>query len=322
MGDDRHGFIDRRLLHAVQGQLDNQITTTPAETEIDIWLESGGGDANVAYKMILELRSRCSRLRTIIPDYAKSAATLLALGTDVIYMSEAAELGPLDMQIEHPDREGYRISALDVADALNWLAKFAIDYTIGGGAGVLHWTGLPRLEVLREMLGFSATLLEPIVGKLDPLLIHKAANELGVAKQYAQILLEGRRLKEGDEEHHPDVSKIVDDLVSNYPAHDFCISRHVAAAMGLPVRLATKYSKWKLVKRLHNEYQSAVFSGKGPKNMIQLIEEKELAANGKARQTQKSRGDGHGDISAKSGQEDSKATASGGHSDGSQVKPV
>src|SRR5438128_2243993 len=108
--------INRGLLLNIQDRLDREIVTPPNQTEIDIWIESPGGDGHAAYKLILDLRSRCKRLRAVIPDYAKSAATLLALGVDTIFMSAAAELGPLDVQIEHPDpdREGTIVSALDV----------------------------------------------------------------------------------------------------------------------------------------------------------------------------------------------------------------
>src|SRR5690349_3514350 len=95
--------ISRDLVGQIQARLDEAVTTDREHTEIDIWLDSPGGDAHAAYKLILDLRHRSNRLRAVIPDYAKSAATLLALGVDTIFMHAAAELGPLDVQIEHPD---------------------------------------------------------------------------------------------------------------------------------------------------------------------------------------------------------------------------
>jgi len=47
-----------------------------------------------------------------VPRYAKSAATLLALGADRILLGKFAEIGPLDAQFDDPERE-YRLSALD-----------------------------------------------------------------------------------------------------------------------------------------------------------------------------------------------------------------
>ena len=49
-------------------------------------------------------------LRVIVPDYAKSAGTLIALGADRIVMGETSELGPIDPQITLSDGSGNRIS--------------------------------------------------------------------------------------------------------------------------------------------------------------------------------------------------------------------
>jgi membrane-bound ClpP family serine protease len=135
--------IQRALVYDIQALLDEKITTNPENTDIDIWLESPGGDAHSAYKLILDLRSRCTNLCVIIPDCAKSAATLIALGADCIYMAPAAELGPLDVQLQHPDKENVQISGLDVTNSLIYLTRTALDLTIAGGVGIIKWTQLP-----------------------------------------------------------------------------------------------------------------------------------------------------------------------------------
>ncbi len=66
---------------------------------LEILIHSGGGHANVAYRLAKFFRSHCKRLNILIPMYAKSAATLLCLNADAIYMGEFAELGPLDAQM-------------------------------------------------------------------------------------------------------------------------------------------------------------------------------------------------------------------------------
>jgi len=63
-------------------------------------LNSPGGDANVAEKMLLMCRQRFSKgFDVIVPDFAKSAATMIALGSDKILMGYLAELGPIDPQL-------------------------------------------------------------------------------------------------------------------------------------------------------------------------------------------------------------------------------
>ena len=59
-----------------------------------------GGDSNAAEKLLLMCRQRFTKeFDIIVPDYAKSAATMLALGSDKILMGYLAELGPIDPQL-------------------------------------------------------------------------------------------------------------------------------------------------------------------------------------------------------------------------------
>lgn len=245
------GEIDRELFSEVQDALDDAITTPPEQTEIDIWIDSPGGSAHIAYKLDLELRARCSALRAVVPDYAKSAATLLLLGTDKIFMAPAAELGPLDVQIEHPDREGLVLSALDVTGPLEFLAEAAVDMTIVGGARVLRFTKLPRTEVLRAMLGFFAEgLLQPTIAKLDMHLLHQARNQLAIARHYAVTMLERRRVDPSEAITRPEAEQLLRKLVHDYPAHATVIDRDEAAKLGLPVEKIENYPKWPVVKEL------------------------------------------------------------------------
>ena len=132
--DDPLTELNRRVVELVQQGLESVVESPQSQTEIDIWLESPGGDANAAYKLFLELRSWSNKIRVVILDYAKSAATLLAIGADEIHMAAAAELGPLDAQIGHPDREVTRISALEQAHVLDFLGKYAADYILSPAA--------------------------------------------------------------------------------------------------------------------------------------------------------------------------------------------
>lgn len=78
---------------------------------IDLLLHTIGGDIDAAEKLITMVRKRAgtSRLRVIVPDYAKSAGTLMALGADRIVMSDTSELGPIDPQVIRTDHNGNRM---------------------------------------------------------------------------------------------------------------------------------------------------------------------------------------------------------------------
>lgn len=67
---------------------------------LNLILDSPGGDGTVVEKVIALCRDQCTKFRVIIPNDAKSAATLIALGADEIVMGPPSELGPIDAQIE------------------------------------------------------------------------------------------------------------------------------------------------------------------------------------------------------------------------------
>ena len=78
---------------------------------LDLLLHTTGGDADAAEKLISMLRTHVgfAELRILVPDAAKSAGTLMALGADRIWMSDTSELGPIDPQITLRDADGNRI---------------------------------------------------------------------------------------------------------------------------------------------------------------------------------------------------------------------
>jgi ClpP class serine protease len=66
-----------------------------------LMLTSSGGDPNAAEKLLIMCRERFTEgFQVIVPNYAKSAATLICLGSDKILMGYMAELGPIDPQIQ------------------------------------------------------------------------------------------------------------------------------------------------------------------------------------------------------------------------------
>lgn len=74
----------------------------PHGADVDLMLHTVGGDTDVTEKMAGMLWSRTGKegtLRVIVPDYAKSAGTLLAIAADEIVMSDTSELGPIDPQV-------------------------------------------------------------------------------------------------------------------------------------------------------------------------------------------------------------------------------
>jgi hypothetical protein len=250
----KRGFIKREVVPVIQRQLEI-IDSTKEDTEIDLLLDSPGGDPHSTYKIWLELRKRANKLRAWVPDYAKSAATLLLLGVDEIYMGLGAELGPLDVQISHPDRENITVSALDVVNSLDYFSKFSIELALTAGAVMIDITKLARIDVLKEILPFAAQMVRPCVEKIDPHLTQRASSQLLVAEHYAERMLKSRNLN-GTDLNNSVGTDIAKRLVHEYPMHGCVIGRDEAKELGLPIYSAEKHPDWKIVKAIYDNYMA------------------------------------------------------------------
>ena len=68
----------------VREEVKTFIKNNPEKKEIDFILDSVGGSADHAYKIIRTLRDSFEAVNIVVPFWAKSAATLLALGGSTI----------------------------------------------------------------------------------------------------------------------------------------------------------------------------------------------------------------------------------------------
>ena len=68
-------------------------------TAIDVIIETPGGDGSVAEDVVKLLRQKYDDIGFIVPGWAKSAGTIMAMAADEILMSPASALGPIDAQI-------------------------------------------------------------------------------------------------------------------------------------------------------------------------------------------------------------------------------
>ena len=79
------------------------IRLTDANTPIDIILHTPGGLVLAAEQIALALAAHPSKVTAIVPHYAMSGGTLVALAADEILMDPHAVLGPVDPQLgEYP----------------------------------------------------------------------------------------------------------------------------------------------------------------------------------------------------------------------------
>lgn len=92
--------IDRALNRADVFPFANMLKSIGKVENLDLIVVSPGGDGTVAETILHLCRKYCTnQLRVVIPAFAKSAATLIALGADEIVMGESSEIGPIDAQV-------------------------------------------------------------------------------------------------------------------------------------------------------------------------------------------------------------------------------
>lgn len=94
--------------------IENLLSIPSDKKDLVLILHSNGGYSLSAERIIDVCRNYCtqrgddSKFYVIIPKKAKSAATIVALGSDKVYLRNTAELGPVDPQFIIADKEGNR----------------------------------------------------------------------------------------------------------------------------------------------------------------------------------------------------------------------
>ena len=75
------------------------LVSTLKSSAIDIILETPGGSGEVADDVVRFLRGKYSDIGVIVPGWAKSAGTIIAMSADEILMGPGSALGPIDAQM-------------------------------------------------------------------------------------------------------------------------------------------------------------------------------------------------------------------------------
>ena len=96
------------LLQSDADMIEEVLCNTDTSKGLTLILDAPGGDGLAAERIIRACRSYTKKdFETIVPARAKSAATMVCLGSDRILMGRTSELGPIDPQVPmklHGDR--------------------------------------------------------------------------------------------------------------------------------------------------------------------------------------------------------------------------
>lgn len=208
------------------------------EKDVDLVVLSPGGSGEAGYRIGHSFQQWTKRkelsFRVLVPLYAKSAATILALGANEIVMGLHSEIGPIDPQIPKYDqaRERWRyIPAMSVFDGLKLVSEY------------IH--KIPQMSKFFEELVKNERL------GLDDLGLLERARESG--KQYGEnLLVDGmltdRKLARGTVERLSDYYKFHGHPIDAYEAE---------GVLKLKVHHATS-QEWSALKLLRDEFQDFV----------------------------------------------------------------
>lgn len=87
--------LDQEIGHSDPDDLSEILGGIPGRAA-DIFIQTPGGSVDAAEKIISVLRSRLDEYRVIVPSWAKSAGTVIALSSKKIILGVNSELGPID----------------------------------------------------------------------------------------------------------------------------------------------------------------------------------------------------------------------------------
>jgi hypothetical protein len=218
--------ISGDLTRELVAELRQEYRQARNRTNAVLILTTRGGDPDAAYLITRFLQRHYDNLVLFVFGLCKSAGTLVALGAHEIVMTEAGELGPLDVQVHKDDEIMRRSSGLDVFQALALVAGQA--YTVfeqtflqvlGRSGGVI--TTKTAAEIATNL---ASQLLSPLSAQIDPVKLGEVQRAINIAEKY------GERLGAG--------SETIGRLVHGYPSHGFVIDVEEACTLFRDVRRA------------------------------------------------------------------------------------
>jgi len=152
---------------------------------LTLLLHTPGGITNAAESIVAYLHEKFSFIETVVPTFAMSAGTMIALGSNKIIMGRQSQLGPIDPQM--PFAGGRTVSARAIVDQFERAKR----------------------DLLTDLK--LAHLWAPILQSLGPGLLQEAQNAL----DYSETMVAGwlqKRMFSGN----PDAKRLAEKVASYF----------------------------------------------------------------------------------------------------------
>lgn len=238
--------VDARMFNLVREKV------VPSSSALLMVVETPGGDPMYAYRTMIFLRSVYKKILYIVFDEAMSAGTLMALGSNNIFLEDGACLGPLDLQIPHP-RDDSRISTLDVRDTASSTVFEASNAMLKICEKNLK-AGLPMTSAIDASIRIVSDLYKPIMDKIDPFHLHESYRNAELSTSYGSNLL-----LQGMINNQSEAVKISTHLANNYSYHGYAIMKEEAKNLGLKIMEKSELLRFVELSELKRIYTKISF---------------------------------------------------------------
>jgi len=192
--------------------------------KLDVLLHTIGGDPHTGYRIAQLIRDITSEVTFLIPQYAFSAGTLTCMCADEIRLGECAVLSPFDISFGAGRGSSEDIELMSI----DYFRNFVTDCR-----GQLERM-LQKIKS-RSSTDVDSALLVEMTRQAGALNIGRFYRARTLTGYYAEMLL-----LEYMFEHLPNKedlsSKIIRELLFEYPTHDFHMDFHICRKLGLPVQ--------------------------------------------------------------------------------------
>jgi hypothetical protein len=235
------GGITSEVLEQVKAR----VLTSKRSEILYMVVDTYGGSAEAGYRIMRLLTHQYKDIYFIVPDKAMSAGTLMALGSNKIYMYFSSSLGPLDLQREHPS-DGSFVSTIDIRDTWTTLSSIASAISRRAFNESLR-NGLKTIEAAQLSYDYAAKFIQPITSKIDPYHLHSSYRSSTVSANYATTLLTSRMMK-GLPNRAGALSR---KLAEDYDTHSYAITLDEARTLGLVVEDITTLPRWDEIEAIY-----------------------------------------------------------------------
>lgn len=188
-----------------------------------------GGDPNAGFRIARALSHNYpdGKISILVPDYCKSAGTLICIGAHELVIADRGELGPLDIQVQKPDEMFKSASGLDIIRGLQYLQDAALETFRKYLVDINQGSGLSTKSASEIASKLTMGLHEPIFAQIDPMRLGEMQAALTIAFEY------GTRLNQRYSNLKPNA---LSQLASSYPSHGFVVDRKEARSLFNNVR--------------------------------------------------------------------------------------